>query len=278
MTPDEERWRMGRGIPPNWASAWGVDDFGVFACVRVGEVVQRMRWIGPGWFMMGSPASEEGRDSDEGPQHRVELTQGFWLADTPCTQAMWQAVMGSNNNPSRFTGSGKLPVEHVTWTDVQGFLAALDGRVPGFAADLPTEAQWEYACRAGTTAARYGNLDEIAWYSANSGKKTHEVSLKKPNPWGLHDMLGNVWEWCADDMRSYKALTATDPFEHGPRRVIRGGSWLYVAQDVRAAYRDADDPGYRLDDRGFRLARGQGLRQENQPSQVKSSQDKRANR
>ncbi|MFV8753993.1 formylglycine-generating enzyme family protein [Nannocystaceae bacterium ST9] len=265
MTPDDERWRLGLGIPPEWACAWGLDEFGVFACVRVGEVEQRMRWIGPGRFMMGSPETEEGRWKDEGPRHRVELTRGYWLADTPCTQAMWQAVVGSN--PSRFTGSGKRPVEHVSWDDVHEFLSALDARVKGFAARLPSEAEWEYACRAESEAARYGKLEEIAWYSENSGRKTHEVGLLKPNRWGLYDMLGNVDEWCADGWRrDYEARAlVVDPFkEHGPKRVFRGGGWRVVARFVRAAYRNARDPDVRYDDLGFRLARGQELRQGNQ--------------
>jgi len=266
MTPDEERRRLGRGLAPAWASAWGVDEFGVFASLRVGVVEQRMRWIGPGHFMMGSPESEAGRWEDEGPLHRVELTRGFWMAETPCTQAMWKAVMGGN--PSRFEGSVQLPVETVSWDDIVKFLAAFNERVPGFGARLPSEAEWEFACRAGTAEPRYGELDEIAWHGGKSDGKTHEVGLLKPNRWGLHDMLGNVDEWCADGFTSYEARTAIDPFvAHGPGRVFRGGSWLVGAQFVRAAYRFALEPGNRYGYLGFRLVRGQELRQENQPSQ-----------
>ncbi len=266
MTPDEEWSQLGLGFPPDWASAWGQDDRGVFVCVRIDQIEQCMRWIAPGKFMMGSPDSETGRWSYEGPQHRVQLKRGYWLADTPCTQAMWQAVLGSN--PSHFKGSGKLPVEQVSWDDVQGFLEAFNTRVPGFAARLPTEAEWEYACRAGTDTARYGGLDEVAWHSQNSGGKTHEVGLRKPNPWGLYDMLGNVDEWCADAWSSYEAGDLVDPVvERGLLRVVRGGGWNDDARFVRAAFRYAYEPGNRLRDQGFRLARGQELRQENQQGQ-----------
>ena len=259
MTPDEERRRLGRGIPPSWASAWGVDDFGVFASVRVGTAEQRMRWIGPGHFMMGTSESETGRWEDEGPMHRVELTQGYWMADTPCTQAMWEAVMGEN--PSYFKGSAQLPVETVSWDDIVKFLAAFNTRVPGFEARLPSEAEWEFACRAGTTTARYGELDEIAWHAANSGRTTHEVGLLKPNQWGIHDMLGNVNEWCSDGWSFHEARTAIDPHTlDGPRRVVHGGGWYDDGQDVRAAYRLAYDSVNRLHYLGFRLARGQRLR------------------
>ncbi len=192
---------------------------------------------------MGSPAAEEGRHPDEGPQQWITVTHGYWLADTPCTQALWVAVMG--RNPSCFKGSLRLPVENVSWADAQSFLAKLNAQVPGLNAGLPTAAQWEYACRATSTEPRYGDLDEIAWYEGNSEGRTHEVGQKLANGWGLHDMLGNVWEWCAD--RS--GLSGQD-------RAIRGGSWFSIARLVRAASRLADEPGSRNGDQGFRLAGG----------------------
>jgi formylglycine-generating enzyme required for sulfatase activity len=273
VTPDDERDRLARGIPPQWASAWGEDEFGVFVCFEVGGVEVPMRWIERGRFMMGSPEGEVGRWDDEGPQHEVELTTGFWLADTACTQELWQAVMG--DNPSAYP-SPRRPVEQVSWDDVQGFLEKLNAQVDGLEAGLPTEAQWELACRAGTTTATYAGdlrderedavLDDIAWYHANTGMETSEVALKRPNPWGLYDMLGNVYEWCADSPRNYTNQTATDPVGPvGPGRVIRGGSWYGYARDVRAADRDWLEPGYRFDGIGFRLARGQGLRQPAKP-------------
>ena len=245
----------------------------------------------PGRFWMGSPAEEAGRYDDEGPRHEVTLTEGFWLADTPCTQALWQEVMGSN--PSKFR-SAQRPVETVSWDEVQRFLEKLNRHLPGLEARLPTEAQWEYACRASTeTATWLGDLeilgahnapllDEIAWYGGNSGVAfdlpqgvdssdwsekqyphvragTCEVALKAPNPWGLYDMLGSVWEWCSDrGVASYPEGPRLDPIgpEQGSNRVIRGGSWVDPARYVRAAYRDWSVPGARLSGLGFRLSRG----------------------
>ena len=192
--------------------------------------------------MMGSPRGERGRYDDEGPQHQVQLTQGFWLFDTPCTQALWQAVMGTN--PSQFTGEQR-PVENVSWDDCQQFLVTFNQQFPELPLILPTEAQWEYACRAGTQAARYeARIDAIAWYSANSNNETHEVGQKRPNAWGLYDMLGNVWEWCHDGLRGYTESVVIDPLgptEAGADRVIRGGSWVGPAQ-VRAGGRPPRAP------------------------------------
>jgi formylglycine-generating enzyme required for sulfatase activity len=264
-TPDEERERLARGVPPDWASAWGEDEYGVFACFEVSGAEQRMRWIERGMFLMGSPEGEVGRFSNEGPQHEVTLTQGYWLADTPCTQELWQAVMGSNPSSHQ---SPRRPVEQVSWEDVQGFLEKLNTHVEGLHAALPTEAQWEHACRAGTMTATYAGdlsdetrdavLDDIAWYYGNHQGHTQDVGLKRPNPWGLHDMLGNVWEWCADLQREYTAQAVTDPVgTRGPRRVDRGGGWLSFARFVRAANRNWLAPGYRYGSLGFRLVRGQ---------------------
>ncbi|MFZ1427939.1 MAG: formylglycine-generating enzyme family protein, partial [Geminicoccaceae bacterium] len=264
------------GIPPDWASGWGQDRYGVYVDFSLGEVQQRLRWCPPGSFLMGSPVDEEGRDGDEGPQHEVVIGSGFWLFDTPCTQELWQAVMGSN--PSRFQ-SPTRPVEQVAFKAVQEFLARLNERVPGLDLALPSEAQWEYACRSGTTTATYAGemwilgannapvLDEIAWYGGNSGvgyeledgqnssgwpEKQHPhkragtrpVGLKRPNGWGLHDMLGNVWEWCADHLHASYDGAPSDgsawldkDVEGAGGRVVRGGSWVGGARDVRAAFR-----------------------------------------
>jgi len=241
------------GYPPEWASAWGEDQFGIFVEFRVGEVDQRMRWIRPGKFMMGSP-----HEGDE-TQHKVTLTRGFWLADTPVTQALWSEVMGEN--PSRFDGDLGRPVEQVSWEVCQRFCATLHARVGGSVFRLPTEAEWEYACRAGTRAATYAPLDDAAWYSANSGR-THAVKKKLANKWGLHDMLGNVWEWCSDwHDRQYYSSSAAQQDPSGPAtgegRVIRGGSWGSGARNVRAAFRFAREPGSRSVALGLRLARDQ---------------------
>ncbi len=204
---------------------------------------------------MGSPEDEEGRWDDEGPQHDVQLTQGCWLFDTLCTQALWQAMI--NDNASRFKGENR-PVENVSWEDCQTFLAALNRQLPELTLALPTEAQWEYACRAGTAAARYDeDLEAIAWYRENSNGATHDVGEKLPNTWGLYDMLGNVLEWCCDGWRDYPDTAAVDPIgaaEAGARRVVRGGCWVYSARFVRAAYRGADGPGRRNDALGFRCS------------------------
>ena len=222
-----------------------------------------MCWIPPGEFLMGSPEDEEERDYDE-TQHRVKITQGFWLAKTPTTQAQWQAVMG--NNPSRFQGED-LPVESVSWDDIcgnesgtGGFLGELNQLKPtGGGFHLPTEAQWEYACRAGTTGPYAGNLDEMGWYRYNSGERTHPVGQKKANAWGLHDMHGNVWEWCADWYGDYDLNVVTDPTgpADGSYRVLRGGGWGSPANHARCAARPYGWPNYAGDYFGCRVARGQ---------------------
>jgi len=283
---------LDQGHPPAWASEWGQDRRGVFVAFTVGDQTQRLRWIPPGRFLMGSPDSEGGRWDDEGPQHEVTLTSGFWLGETPCTQALWEAVTGKN--PSRFRSPDR-PVETVTWNDCQEFLEALNRHVLGLDARFPNEAEWEYACRAGTETSTYAGeleilgesnaplLDGIAWYGGNSGidfelkngldssnwaekqyphtkAGTHPVAQKEPNAWGLYDMLGNVREWCFDWYGLYDEEPVQNPrgSAEGSRRVYRGGSWISDARNVRAASRNASDPGYRHDRLGFRLARGQG--------------------
>ena len=242
-----------RLFKPLWAQDVGEDQFGIWAMIHVGEAEQKLRWIAPGEFMMGSPENEEGRYDDE-KQHHVTLTRGFWLFDAPVTQALWQAVMGEN--PSDFKGEN-LPVENVSWEDCQAFLEKIN-QSTGLALSLPSEAQWEYACRAGTTGARYhDNIDEIAWYTDNSGSKTHPVGEKHPNAWGLYDMLGNVDEWCQDYREeNYPDEPVIDPLgpETGARRVIRGGSWSDYARLVRAACRGWVRPGYRSSSLGFRCS------------------------
>jgi hypothetical protein len=225
-------------------------DFGIAPGVKI-----RMCWIPPGGFGMGSPGGEQGR-SDNETQHRVTITKGFWMAKTETTQAQWRTVMG--NNPSSFKGDD-LPVESVSWNDIAGpggFIekANQSGGVGG-RFSLPTEAQWEYACRAGTTGAYAGDLDQMAWYQKNSGSKTHPVGSKKPNDWGLCDMHGNVWEWCADGYGAYPGGAITDP--RGPAsdtgQVIRGGGWRSAVDGCRAATRGTSGPGAL--GFGFRLAR-----------------------
>ena len=207
-----------------------------------------------GKFTMGSPASEEDRSSNEGPV-AVTLSQGFWMAETPVTQAQWEAVMGSN--PSHFRGAS-LPVEQVSWDDAQGMVAKLNrsGSAPaGLRFALPTEAQWEYACRAGTqTAYAFGN--QITQKDAAFGlQQSVPVKSYRPNRWGLYDMHGNVWEWC-EDWYDGQLRGGVDPkgAPQGVTRVYRGGSWNVVAVYCRAAYRFNYRPGYRDSFLGFRLA------------------------
>ena len=211
------------------------------------------RYCPPGTFMMGSPSSDEGRYSNE-TQHQVTLTKGFWMMETEVTQKQWKAVMGTN--PSKFKGDD-LPVEQVSWNDCQEFCKKCTKL--GLPVQLPTEAQWEYACRAGTTGAYAGNLDEMAWYNESYAKgSTHPVGTKKPNAWGLYDMHGNVWEWCQDRYdRDYPSGSVTDPVgpKSGSARVDRGGGWNSIAGYCRSAGRSSDSPEYRGYSLGFRCVR-----------------------
>ena len=214
-------------------------------------------WIAPGGFLMGSPADEEGRFGDE-LQHEVRISEGFWMGKYEVTQGEWESVMGAN--PSAFKDCGpRCPVEQVSWFDAEEFIRRLNGRESGkgHRYRLPTEAEWEYAARAGTTGARYGELGEIAWYDENSGDRTHPVGQKQANAWDLHDMLGNVWEWTGDWYGEYPPGSVTDPqgSSSGSARVFRGGSWNYRARGVRSAYRNNFSPGYRDSHIGFRLVR-----------------------
>jgi formylglycine-generating enzyme required for sulfatase activity len=233
------------------------DGFGLYAEFRVKGVVQRCRWISPGGFSMGSPKGEEGRWDDEGPQHEVTLS-GYWLADTACTQALWQAVMG--DNPSDFKDDENNPVDSVSWDDCRKFFAKLNEWVPGLAAGFSTEAQWEHACRAGTATA-YSFGQKVSQKQANFGnerKKTVLVASLPPNPWGLFEMHGNVLEWCSDWFGSYAAEPQADPegSSQGEYRVLRGGSWFSFAQFARSAYRYHFVPGYCIHFVGLRVAPG----------------------
>jgi formylglycine-generating enzyme required for sulfatase activity len=275
----------------SWAVAAGRDRYGLWAAFDVEGVQQRLRWIPPGPFLMGSPPEEVGWWTDDGPQHWVTITKGYWLGETPVTQALWRAVMKSN--PSRFVSDDR-PVEQVSWDDCGAFIERLNRLLAGFETRLPTEAEWERACRAGTTTATWvgdltlrgdrdaPELDAIAWYGGNSGigfdldngedssdwfeqqhphtrAGTHPVGQLQANPLGLHDMLGNVYEWCHDALHRYASEPAVDPLppDRGSSRVRRGGSWRSLARGLRAASRFAFARGYRYADLGFRLAGGQ---------------------
>ena len=212
-------------------------------------------WIPPGRFMMGcSPGDAECGD-DEKPSHEVTLTKGFWMGETEVTQAAYQKVTG--NNPSASKGAN-LPVESVSWEDAQAYCRATGGR-------LPTEAEWEYAARAGSTGSRYGDLDQIAWYRDISAPR--EVGKKQANAWGLYDMLGNVWEWVADWYAGYPAGSQRDPAgpskknaakidegQGGESHVMRGGSWGANSMSTRASVRGFDIPWSGESTYGFRCA------------------------
>jgi formylglycine-generating enzyme required for sulfatase activity len=213
----------------------------------------------PGSFVMGSPKDEADRGLDE-VQHQVTLTRPFALAQTPCTQAQWELVMGGN--PSTFKGSDR-PVEQVSWNEAVQYCQKLtakqraEGILPdGWEWRLPTEAEWEYAARAGTTSPRYGKLDAIGWHGGNSGRETHPVKQRAANAWDLHDMIGNVLEWCSDWHGDYSTGSVTDPTgpSSGSLRVNRGGSWYDDARDARSANRGRYVPGFRNFLLGFRPA------------------------
>jgi len=225
----------------------------------------RFRLIPAGTFMMGSPENEEERDEREGPQHQVTISRPFYMGTFQVTQSQWQQVMGSN--PSYSKGDD-LPVESVfCWNDGQGYLGKLckmEG-VPKETYRLPTEAEWEYACRAGTTTRFYtgdsdGDLARAGWYRDNSGHKTHKthpIGQKAPNAFGLYDMHGNVWEWCEDWYAAYASGNIIDPRGpvKGSARVLRGGSWYNRAFLCRSAFRFYDFPAFEwYSPFGFRLS------------------------
>lgn len=318
------------GVAPRWASGWGQDRFGVHIEFTIKDVTQRLRWIPPGAFLMGAPPREEavltqepatpksrtvldrllGRNQHsanaalrptepsndwEHPQHLVVIREGYWLFDAPVTQGLYEAVTGEN--PSEFRSVDR-PVENVSWEQAQGFIEALNHKLRGLELRLPSESEWEYACRAGTREATYAGaleilgernapmLNDIAWYGGNSGvgfelesgydssnwpekqfehnkAGTRPVKLKKPNAWGLYDMLGNVLEWCEDHWHARydgapcdgSAWLDTDA-SSAAGRVFRGGSWSGGARYVRSASRNWFEPQFRGATLGFRCARG----------------------
>jgi len=250
----------------NW-KVIGKNEFGLDAAELIlpGGVIMEFVKIPAGEFMMGSPGGlfkvEKGRYSDEGPVHRVTIPQPFWMGKYEVTQAQWQAVMG--NNPSYFEGDHNS-VEQVSWNDCQEFLKKVNARIANANLRLPSEAEWEYACRAGsTTRFCFGDSDsqlgDYAWYTSNSGKQTHPVGQKRPNAWGLYDMHGNVWEWCEDWYHdSYNGAPSDGSAWVSPAgtfRVLRGGSWLDVDYYCRSASRGRNLPDIRfnLDGLGFRV-------------------------
>lgn len=262
--------RLPAPFPAPWASDWGVDEYGLWMALTWKNIRQVFRWIVPGQFLMGSPREEPERLDDE-VQHAVRLNRGYWLAATSCTQALWAAVM--DNNPSHFSDDANNPVEQVSWDDANDFVSRLNTGVSELHARLPTEAQWEYACRAGTTTA-FSFGDELTSAQVNYDgnypyadgakglfrERTVAVGSLPPNGWGLYEMHGNVWEWCADWHGPYLEGPQVDPAgpDSGTGRVLRGGSGNNGGRSARSAYRGAGEPGRRGNVVGFRLALGQG--------------------
>jgi len=247
----------------------------------VGVISVEMVWINSGTFTMGSPTNEANRGSDE-TQHDVTISKGFNMGKYEVTQELYQAVMGVNpsiftSNPATGEVQERRPVESVTWYDAVEFcnkLSEMEGLTKAYKIigatvtvnwetngyRLPTEAEWEYACRAGmTTAYNTGDTisDNTGWYTNNSNSRTHEVGKKSANAWGLYDMQGNVWEWCWDWYGSYASESQTDPrgAASGSSRVLRGGGWDNFGQLLRSAFRDYNNPDIRGDNDGFRLLR-----------------------
>ncbi len=277
---------------------WGrlyVDEFGPAATFKIDSAVFILRWIPAGTFLMGSPEDERGRHGNEGPQHQVHISQGYWMGDAPVTQEQWRAVieaarerrpevwksLGKDGQPAatpaHFNGPGDLPVENVSWHDSATFCRLLRALLPGRPDfGLPSEAQWEYACRAGTQGAFNDSspfpmpqeldraLDALGWFKRNSGGKTHPVRQKLPNAWGIFDMHGNVWEWSRDqyDASGYLERHRTILFHElggdvGAGRAVRGGSWGSHARVCRAGSRIWAPIGVRWRDHGLRVCAGQ---------------------
>ena len=235
---------------PTWASSIGTDSFGTYALLPIGTQVQMMRWIPAGTLSMGIA----GAGRAEQPQHPVVISQGFWLGDSEVTQRVWQHVMG--DNPSGFTGDLNRPVEEISWDSAQLFFTQLNQQTPTLKAQFPTEAQWEYACRAGTNRDDAGDLAAVSWHAANAGNQTHPVKSKPANAWGLFDMHGNVWEWCADFQGTYPNTEQTDPTgpTAGAYRISRGGCWNSSVSFCGSGQRGWDMQDTRGDIVGLRIA------------------------
>ena len=219
--------------------------------------------IAPGSFMMGSPSGENGRDDDEGPQHRVNV-RGFYLGKFEVTQAEFRSVTGKN--PSRFSGCENCPVENVSWNDAREFVRILNGLQVDYVYRLPSEAEWEYACRAGTTSAfAFGKSispDQANW-GGYHGDKTAQVGSYRPNDFGVYDMSGNVWEWCEDYYHENYTRAPTDGSAWLRRgrfaeRITRSGSWTLDDYMMRSGSRGRFPPDRRNDEQGFRVAADAG--------------------
>ena len=236
---------------PAWAGEVGADKHGYWAELVIGTVPQRFRLCTDGTFIMGSPPDEPGRQPGEG-QHRGQVAKPYWLAETEVTQPLWRTVMGAN--PSSLRGDD-LPVDNVGWQRAQDFLTALNAKLPGLRARLPSEAEWEAACRAGTRGPYSGGMDlkAMAWFDETSESRLRAVAAKRPNALGLFDLHGNVWEWCSDSARDHPPEAGGT--WHAPHAYIfRGGSYAEDAANCRAAMRGGNDTGEGFAGVGLRLA------------------------
>ena len=225
--------------------------------LTVNGVRYEMMMVYAGTFTMGATSEMQNPYSDEKPAHQVTLTNNYRMGKTEVTQALWEAVMGSN--PSHFKGDNK-PVECVSWNDCQTFISKLKAAT-GKNFRLPTEAEWEFAARGGNNSRHYqysgsNTLNDVGWYTDNSSNTTHDVASKQANELGLYDMSGNVWEWCSDWYGSYSSNTQYDPAgpTSGSYRVFRGGSWYYGARGCRSSSRGDYAPDCRSYNLGLRLA------------------------
>jgi len=232
----------------------------------------RWAWINPGTFTMGSPDTEYDRSNDESPQTQVTFTYGFWMERFELSQAEYTALIGTNY--SVVIGTNQ-PVDNVSWFDAANYCAQLTlqersaGRLPsGYVYRLPTEAEWEYVCRAGTTNRfsfgddhTYALLPDYAWFNSNSLTTTHDGGGKLPNPWGVYDMSGNVWEWCSDFYGPYSGVAVTNSTgpTTGANVVMRGGSAFFSAGDARCAARNYNPPGFASHGIGIRVVLGPPL-------------------
>ena len=233
-----------------------ISDDAITIPVKDGICIEMVKVEG-GTFMMGATSEMKNPNSNEKPVHQVTLTNDYYMGKYEVTQALWQAVMGSN--PSEYKGDN-LPVETVSWNDCQKFISKLNS-LTGRMFRLPTEAEWEYAARGGKESRGYqysgsSNISDVAWYDENSGSKTHPVGTKQANELGIYDMTGNVWEWCSDWYSSYSSSSQTNPTgsDSGSARVSRGGGWFNDASYCRLSVRFYYTPDFRLDILGLRLA------------------------
>ncbi len=264
-------------FPAPWAVEWGADEYGLWQTFSVKGIPLKMRYIPPGQFLMGSSKGVLDRYHDE-LQHTVVITGGFWLAETTVTQELWQVVM--KYNPSSFNpktnalvkeiSEHELPVENVNWHECFLFLEKLNNLIPNITFTFPTEAQWEYSCRAGTQSL-FNNGDTINRLQANfddhlllsssmdgnGSDRTFPVKSFSPNAWGLYQMHGNLWEWCTDGLRDYPSLKSEPVYDPiGPSSdqsvVVRGGAWISNARRIRSASRNKLSRDYDRADVGLR--------------------------